>query len=316
MRVARGLAGVVGVLLLSAGGELRADPGHEVSIAELSAQIEKTPEIPELYYQRAVNYREIGKVAEARADFAKALMLGPGFLPAGRELARMDAEAGKRGEGIERLKMLLAGAPAEAAFHVPGCCAALADLLLKEGRNEEALAAAVKGIGASEEISIDLYLFRAEAQRRLGRHEDRVRDLAEAAGKLKSIVLRIAWIEALIDAGRTTEVLPEIEGEIATCRFQAAWRIRRARALLKVPRKEEAMEELARALVEIEARLRPERPDLTLLCERALIYALTGRRAEAEAGLAEARERGADGWMTRTLEAALAGAGAGSGGGR
>jgi len=51
MRVARGFAGVVGVLLLSAGGELRADPGHEVSIAELSAQIEKTPEIPELYYQ-------------------------------------------------------------------------------------------------------------------------------------------------------------------------------------------------------------------------------------------------------------------------
>ena len=45
-----------------------------------------------------------------------------------------------------------------------------------------ALAAAVKGIEASEEISIDLYLFRAEAQRRLGKHEDRVRDLAEAAG--------------------------------------------------------------------------------------------------------------------------------------
>ena len=82
MRVVRGLAGVVGVLLLSAGGELRADPGHEVSIAELSAQIEKTPEIPELYYQRAVNYREIGRVAEARADLAKAQEASLEFLKA------------------------------------------------------------------------------------------------------------------------------------------------------------------------------------------------------------------------------------------
>ena len=285
-----------------------ADPGHEVNIEALTAQIVQTPGIPELYYQRGVNFREIPRLAEARADFEKALSLQPSFLPAGRELARLDDREGKRAAGIARLQSLLAAPPAEAAFHVPGCCAALAELLLKDQRNEEALAAAARGIALSTDQTIDLQLLRAEAQRRLGRHEDRVRDLAAAAASLKSFVLRIAWIEALIDAGHVAAALPEIDREIATSRYQAAWRIRRARALLResgTPRRAEAVNELAQALAEIEGRLRPERPDLSLLCERALIHALTGRRAEADAGLAEARRMGADDWMTRILEAEL-----------
>ncbi len=287
---------------------LSADPGHEVNIEALTAQIAQTPGIPELYYQRGVNYREIPRLAEARADFEKALAIQPSFLPAGRELARLDDREGQRAAGIKRLQALLVAPPPDAAFHVPGCCAALAELLLKDQRNEEALAAAARGIALSTDLTIDLQLLRAEAQRRLGRHEDRVRDLAAAAQRLKSFVLRIAWIEALIDAGHVAEALPEIDREIATSRYQAAWRIRRARALLRepgVPRRAEATGELAQALTEIEGRLRPERPDLSLLCERALIHALTDRRTEAEAGLAEAKRLGADDWMTRILEAEL-----------
>jgi tetratricopeptide (TPR) repeat protein len=299
----------LGLLLVAIGGltAATADPGHEINIEALTAQLAKTPDIPELYYQRAVNYRETGQLEEARSDFGKALSLDPAFLPAGRELARLDDEAGHRADGIARLRLLLANPPSAAAFHLPGCWSALADLLLRHGDNEEALAAASKGISLSETLSIDLLLFRAEAQRRLGRHAERVDDLAAAAAELKSIVLRIAWIEALIDAGRTTDALPEIDREIASSRFTASWRIRRARALMAASRKAEAFGELDLALAEIETRLRPERPDLSLLCEKALIHALRDNLTEAEAGLALARERGADAWMTRVLESALAG---------
>jgi tetratricopeptide (TPR) repeat protein len=287
-----------------------ADPGHEINIEAITAQLAKTPDIPELYYQRAVNYRETSQLKEARSDLEKALALDPAFLPAGRELARLDDESGQRAAGIARLRQLLANPPPAAAFHVPGCWSALADLLLRNGDDEEALAAAAKGISLSDTLSIDLLLFRAEAQRRLGRHAERVDDLAAAAGELKSIVLRIAWIEALIDAGRTAEALPEIDHEIESSRFKASWRIRRARTLLAASRNTDAHTdahtELDLALAEIETRLRPERPDLSLLCEKALVQALKGHVAEAEAGLAAARERGADAWMTRVLESTLA----------
>jgi tetratricopeptide (TPR) repeat protein len=288
-----------------------ADPGHEIRIEDLNLQITANPALPDLYYQRAINYREITRLADARADLEKCLTLQPGFLPADRELARLDEIENRRHEGIERLQKALAAAPQESAFHLPGCYAVLADMLLKSDRNGEALAAADKGIALTQEMTIDLYLFRAEAQRRLGKHNDRVRDLAGAVERLKSFVLRIAWIEALIDAGRGVEALPEIQKEIDSSRFKASWLIRRARVRLHGQNtdpamKEAAVSDLAAALAEVESRIRPERPDLSLVCDRALILALQGNRDEAAKELAAAKARGADQWMTRVLESVLA----------
>lgn len=282
-----------------------ADPGHEVRIEDLNAQIAANPALPDLYFQRSVNYREINRLAEARADLEKALSLQPGFLPATRELTRLDDLENHRKEGLERLEKAIAAAPPEAAFHLPGCYAVLAELYLKGGQNSEALAAAEKGISLTDEMTMDLYLFRAEAQRRLGKHDDRVRDLAKATEKLKSFILRIAWIEALIDAGRSAEALPEIQKEIDTSRRKASWLIRRARVRLHEGQKEPAMEDLEIALAEIELRIRPDLPDLSLVCDRALIHALQGKRVEAAKELAGAKAKGADPWMTRVLEAAL-----------
>ncbi|HWB02398.1 MAG TPA: hypothetical protein VG796_05190 [Verrucomicrobiales bacterium] len=282
-----------------------ADPGHEIRIEDINAQIAANPNLPDLYFQRAVNYREINRLADARADWEKCLTLQRGFLPASRELARLDELENHRNEGIQRLEKAISAAPPEASFHLPGCYALLADMQLKAGTNEAALIAAEKGISLSPEMSIDLYLLRAEAQRRLGKHDDRVRDLASATAKLKSFVLRIAWIEALIDAGRSAEVLPEIQKEIDTSRYRSSWLIRRARVRLHDQKKEDAMADLQAALTEIEPRIRPEFPDLSLVCDRALIHALQGKREEAAKELAAAKTRGADGWMTRVLEAVL-----------
>ncbi len=282
-----------------------ADPGHEVRIEELNAQITANPNLPELYFQRSINYREMERLADMRADLEKCLKLQPHFLPASRELARLDDLQNHLKEGIERLEKAVAAAPPESAFHLPACHTVLAELYLKSNRNAEALAAAEKGIGLTDELSLDLYLFRAEAQRRLGKHEDRVRDLAKAMEKLKSFILRIAWIEALIDAGRTAEALPEIQKEIDTSRRKASWLIRRARVRLHDGQKDGAMEDLAVALAEIEPRIRPELPDLSLVCDRALVHALQGKREDAKKELTAAKARGADPWMTRVLEAVL-----------
>lgn len=163
-----------------------ADPGHEITVADLTAQIAKTPEIPELYFQRAWNYREMGKPAEALDDFRKTLALNPGFLPASREIARDEAANGKIPEGIDRLRKAIATAPPSQKFHIPGCDSVLADLLLKSGKNEEALQAAGDGLQRSPDLLLDLCLLRAEAQRRLGRHDDRIRDLSQAMAKIRS----------------------------------------------------------------------------------------------------------------------------------
>lgn len=281
------------------------NPGHEVTIAELNAQILQSPGLPELYFQRAWNYREIGKLGEARADWGKTLELNPGFLPASRELARADASQDGLDAGIARLRLAMASAPAEQAFHLPGCHSVLAELLLKEGRNEEALREAQTGLDCSPDLLLDLCLLKSEAQRRLGLFEDRVRDLSAAMLKLRSFVVKTKWYDAMIDAGRGAEILPEIDQEIANTRYQASWLIRRARIRLHAADPAGATDDSTTAWQEIETRLRPDRPDVSLVCDRGVISALRGNYAAAESDLGLARSRGADFWMTLALEAAL-----------
>lgn len=282
-----------------------ADPGHEITVADLTAQIAKMPEIPELYFQRAWNYREMGKLAEARADFEKTLALNPGFLPASRELAREEAVEGRIEAGVDRLRKAMASAPPAQAFHIPGCDSVLADLLLRSGKNEEALAAARDGLRRSPDLLLDLCLLRAEAQRRLGKHEERIRDLSQAMGKIRSFVLREKWYDAMLDAGRGSEILPEIEEELGNTRYQAAWLIRRARIRLHDGNRSGAEADLRAALSEMESRLRPENPDLSLICEKGIAHTLLGDRAAAQKDLDLARAKGASQWMTLPLESLL-----------
>jgi tetratricopeptide (TPR) repeat protein len=296
-------AAVVLVLVLAGRGSARANPGHEVTIGELSAQIQQTPEVPELYFQRAWNFREIGRMADARADWEKTLSLNPGFLPASRELARTDAAEGKPEAGIARLRQAMAAAPTDQAFHLPGCHSVLAELLLKQGQDADALQEAQAGLDRAPDILLDLCLLRSEAQRRLGRMDERVKDLAAAMTKLRSFVIKAKWYDAMIDAGRGTEILPEIDQEIGNTRYQATWLIRRARIRLKAGEGTGAAADLKAALSELETRLRPDTPDLSLICDRGLIYELQGNHAAALADLAMARQSGADFWMLMPLEA-------------
>lgn len=300
---------VLAAVIALAGAGFRAtalaDPGHEITIAELTEQIAVLPDAAELYYQRAWNYREIRETAAARADFEKALALKPDFLPASRELARMDADEGRVEDGIRRLQEALRASSDTSAFHQRGGSTVLASLLLQADRPAEALEIIGEAIRREPRPVPELCLVRSEAQRRLGLHDDRVRDLADAMKRLPAFVLRLAWLEALIDAGRGSEALADVEEEIEASRLRASWLIRRARIRRQMGDDAGAGRDLSEAESEIATRLKPESPDPSLLCDRGVIRALRGELQAAAADLAAARERGADDWMTRTLHSLL-----------
>ncbi len=270
------------------------DAGHEVNIEQLNGQIAQTPEQADLYYARADNFRELAKLPEARADLEKCLLLAPHFLPASRELARMDEREQRLDAAISRLSEAIKNAPGEAAFHLPSCYAVLSGFYLKAGKPAEALKAAEQGISAGKDFSIDIHLARSEAQRQLGLHAERIRDLEATHDKTRAYVIRLAWIEALLDGQQARQALPEIEREIDSSRLKSSWLIRRARALMQLGKEVEAKADLLSARVEIDVRLRPELPDVTLLCDLATIEALEGNRRAAEAHLAAVRSRNVD----------------------
>jgi tetratricopeptide (TPR) repeat protein len=67
-----------------------------------------------------------------------------------------------------------------------------------------------------------------------------------------------------------------------------------------------AREEFRAAIAEMDPRIRPETPDLMLVADRGLAYALLGDRAQAGRDLAAARAGGIDSWVTHRLEVVLA----------
>lgn len=102
--------------------------------------------------------------------------------------------------------------------------------------------------------------------------------LKTAHQKHKSVVLRNAWIDAALSAGETAETLPIIEKEIASSRFRASWLIRRARAHLILNQPDKSRPDLNSALLELNSRIQPDRPDLTLIADRGLALTLLGSR--------------------------------------
>jgi hypothetical protein len=92
---------------------------------------------------------------------------------------------------------------------------------------------------------------------------------------------------------------------LSESRWQSSWLIRRARARQKLGETAAAKKDLQAAIVEINTRLRPERPDVTLLVDRGLAHALLGNVRAAQADLAAARAASADRALLFRLTKAL-----------
>lgn len=283
---------VVGICLITFASSAFGHHEAAVTIAQLTEQIEKTPTLTELYYQRGQEYISVDQLEKAKADFSKALSLRADYLPAARMLAQATFQLNQPDQALTQLRAAMTAAPAEHQFIMPSCHHLEGQILLKMDKPKEALVAFQEALKVPFP-EIDTLRLRAEAQRRLGLTDQSIADLKAAWLKSNAIILRNEWLEALLAAGRADEALPVIEQELASSRFRSSWLIRRARAFLVNKHEKEAKEDLDAAIKELTDRLVVTPPPFSLLCDRALAYALSGQIEPAREDLKQARTLGA-----------------------
>ena len=248
---------------------------HEV-IATLTAEIAKAP-TADLYYRRATEHRAHQDTEKALADLRQALELAPEnttYLTALIQLHQYKATALPH---IEKY-LSIANTPAqkyEATF-------LLAEHQHYQKQNREALKHTELLQQKHPEHSTALDILHADILKALDRPSDAANILKQSWQRTHSIVIFNQWVDTALTAGQTTEVLPHIEHELENSRLRSSWLIRRARARLILDQKSQAESDLQEALAEINKRLNPNRPDLTLIADRGLIHALLGNQEAAK----------------------------------
>ena len=272
------------------------------TVAALSAKIEEHP-TAELYFQRALEYRALREKDHTIEDLRRALELKPRFRDAKFALAE---GLGASDEAL-KLALELASGPANLRTAYPATLLLIRVHRLR-GEYEEALKWSQSLDEMTREVrreDAELDLLHAGILLDLKRPTEAATVLKEAWQRSKSIVARNNWIDAALTVGQAKEVLPLIETELRSSRLRSSWLIRRARALLILEREKAARADLLSALVEIQGRLNPKQPDLTLIADRGLIHALTGNLALARRDLAFLRKTTLPPSAYRLLTAAL-----------
>lgn len=284
---------------------LHAHHDTEKMIALFTRRMESGEANAELYFRRAVEYRVLRQYAKAEADLQQALKIDPNYTSAHRELAHLLAKKGEKRLAIQSARQ---------AIHASGdinersgAMILLARLLGASGQPETALRHCRDAFTLDPAGKVEWYLLHAELLDTLNRENERPEILAAGYTATHSIVLRNAWIDALLDAGRYSTALPVIEQELSESRLKSSWQLRYARAQIGLGLRTDANKTLTLCLEELATRIHPERPDISLIAERGLAHALIGQIDAARQDLAQARAAGADHWMTVTLERTLAG---------
>jgi tetratricopeptide (TPR) repeat protein len=298
--IRRAICSTAAILALSAPAAAHDGPEHEIE--HLTARIKRRGPTAPLLYQRASEYRVLGKLDKAAADLLEALKMDPRYLDARVELARVQLADNKPTEALTAINQALD------LVTKPDEWAALlivrSDIELARGETAKALADCESACHVRS-TEVDWLLKRSQLQAELKLPERRVTDLAAACRLVPSAVLKIEWVEALLDARQMQPALEKIEAELEASRWQSAWLVRRARALEGLGRHEDAQADLRTAIDEINGRYNPVRPDLTLLVDRGLAYALCGERAAAAKDLATAKAHKAEPWLLTRLEGLL-----------
>ncbi|MGJ8696739.1 MAG: hypothetical protein ACSHYF_10500 [Verrucomicrobiaceae bacterium] len=249
--------------------------GHYDVSALVKSLTEKIAIAPtaELYFQRAVEFRALRETDHAEEDLRKALSLQSDHELSLAALATLLSKTGNHEEAV-----LTAGNLIKLNPSAPNHLLA-ADVLLAAGDVDGALGNVLKGPPNEDHT----HLLHSYLLVRKERVKEAAAVLKQAHVRTKSIVLRNAWLDASIQAGQLDEVIPILEEEIRTSRYPAAHRIRRSWAIrsLSVEFEDVAQGQLDAALAEINKRLNPDRPDLTLVYDRGMALLLMGRREEA-----------------------------------
>lgn len=253
------------------------------TIAALSAKINTQPSA-ELYYQRALEYRALREKNHTLEDLRQALKLDPRFQEAQFALAE---ELGKSDEAL-RLAVQLANGPGKTQTTYRSILLLIRIHRLREEYPEalEICQRLAEKTRNRQQDDSELDLLHAEILLDLKRPAEATTVLRNAWKRTGSIVARNNWIDAALTAEQTEETLPLIEHELQTSRLRSSWLIRRARALLVLKQARAARADLHSALLEINSRLNPRQPDLTLVSDRGLIHALMGNPGLAKRDLA------------------------------
>ncbi len=282
-------------------------PAHdspEHVVESLTARMREQGRSAELLWQRAAEYRELGALDSAASDLREAIALQPDFLTARADLGRVQLRQGKTALALETLNEAVSSAsdePSRAPLYL-----ARAEVHADRGELAAAAEDCERAIGACPGPEPDWYLLRGQMLLRLGKAREAAAGLKQGFDQTGSVVLEAEWIDAMLDAGQARTALDHIEPSLALSRCQSSWLIRRARARLALGQTARARGDLHAAVTEINERLRPARPEMTLLLDRGLALALLGDSEGAGRDLAAARKAGADASASWRLEAQLA----------
>lgn len=270
---------------------LAAHEGPEHEIEELTHRMDQQGESADLLLERAIEYRTLGRWAEAAKDLQRAVRLEPRDPLLFRELAQVQLREGRAGEALATLRQ---------AIRLPGLSAQeRAAILLIRSQAHVAgasLAAALKDCDEALHADPTLvagYLDRSALQKRLKRSRERVTGLEEGIRRTGAGVLVAERVEALLDAGQWQRALAATRAEIETARLSGTWKIRRARALLGLGRARQAETDLREALDEIDRRMPLGGRDPSLLLDRAQARELLGEIEQAVRDYTLAAELGA-----------------------
>lgn len=262
-------------------------------IARLNELVDAGARDPKVFYDRGVSWRSLNRPVEAAADFKKALELNAGFLVAHYELPRALAAQGLFPEAVDASEKAIEVAREQSPTAEAHCWGVLARVELARGGFLPALSAVAQALKLHPAGDLDWFLAEADALRGLGRETDAIRALKKAFDRTRSIVLRTAWLDAVVEAGQGKEALPIIEAELAVRTPKSSWLIRRARVRLSAGEQSKAREDLRTAIEELDRRIAADHPHVTLLIERGMAWSLLGDQDRAAEDLRLAKTNGA-----------------------
>ncbi len=274
----------------------------EHNLIQLTAHL-KTERSPEHLLQRALAYRALGQLENATSDLNTAINLTPDHFVYQLELSRTLLAASKPDKALNAANrsLKLAETPAQRAT----CHILRAEAYQNSRRYKPSLHACQLAFRQIPQGEIEWFLLQSENQRQLGQHQQRIANLKTGLNLHHSAVLKAHWIDALIDAGDFKTSLPLIEAELVDRRWKSSWLIKQARTLIGLNRSADAQQSLHTALAEISSRLNPSQPDILLLADQGIAYALLGNKVEARASYKKLKLHRAPRWTTSRLEALL-----------
>ena len=252
----------------------------------LSERIEADGASVRLLTDRAYEHQSLGNWPAAVADFRAAIELEPRsrFAIIGCAEALLHTDDWPQADAMAQRGLALdENAASQAPFH-----ALRARVFSRQHRWLDALEA-WRGALRSPHPEIDWFLGEAECLARLARHPERVEALAQSMTRNPSIVLRRAWIRALVDAGEFEVAFREIDRGMSKARWKSSWLLLRARIHGETQDIAEQKMDAMAAWLELRNRVRSALSDPYLVKDAAWALGYLGERDQALAYVKKAR---------------------------